>query len=219
MTTSYLLYDDIHINHLKTKDKKLGELIEKVGFIKRETNNNLFDSLINAIVGQQISRKAHLTVYERIKTKLGKITPENILIIDDKELQSCGLTFKKVEYIKNIATEVKNKNLDLEDLHNLTDDEVCNKLSSLKGIGKWTAQMLMIFSMDRLNIIAYDDLIIQRGLRMVYHHKKITKQLFAKYQKRYYPYASVASLYLWQVGNGMVEGYKDYAPIKRKDKK
>ncbi len=219
MTTSYLIYDELHLNHLKSKDKKLGVVIDIVGFIKRETNNDLFDSLINAIIGQQISRKAHITIYDRLKAKLGVINPDNILDIDDNDLQSCGLTFKKVEYIKNIASEVKQGNLDLEALHNLNDDEICERLSGLKGIGKWTAQMLMIFSMDRLNIIAYDDLIIQRGLRMIYHHKKITKELFEKYKKRYYPYASVASLYLWQVGNGMVEGYKDYAPIKKKAKK
>ncbi len=219
MVSSYLTYDEKHLNHLKAKDKKLGEVIDIVGFIERETNNDLFDSLINSIIGQQISRKAHVTIYERLKTKIGNITPNNILNIDDNELQSCGLTFRKVEYIKNIANEVKSENLNLEDLHNLTDEKVCERLSNLKGIGKWTAQMLMIFSMGRLDVIAYDDLIIQRGLRMIYHHKKITKQLFEKYKKRYYPYASVASLYLWKVGNGKVDGYKDYAPIKKKVKK
>ncbi len=215
----FLTYSESHLNYLKSKDKKLGAVIDTIGFIEREVNPDLFDSLINSIIGQQISRKAHATIYLRIKEKLSKITPENILKIDDNDLQSCGLTFKKVEYMKNIANEIKLGNLNLEELQALSDDDVCKKLSKLKGIGTWTAQMLMIFSMGRLDIIAYDDLIIQRGLRMVYHHKKITKQLFEKYKKRYSPYASVASLYLWKVGNGKIDGYKDYAPIKTKDKK
>ncbi len=215
MCESYFSYDESHINLLKSKDAKLGKVIDAVGFIKRETNKDLFDSLINAIVGQQISRKALETVYSRIKEKLKEINPDNILNIDDSELQSCGLTFKKVEYLKNIASEVKSGNLNLDELYFLTDDEICNRLSNLKGIGKWTAQMLMIFSMERMDVIAFDDLIIQRGMRMIYRHKKITKQLFAKYKKRYYPYSSVASLYLWQVGNGMVAGYTDCGVKKR----
>ncbi len=209
MSDSYLIYDETHINHLKSKDKKLGELISKVGFIQREVNSDLFDSLVNSIVGQQISRKAHITVYNRLKDKVGNITPINILNLTDDELQSCGLTYKKVEYIKNTASVIESGEFNLESLHDLSDDEICKKLSGLKGIGKWTAQMLMIFSMNRLNIIAYDDLIIQRGLRMIYRHKKITKQLFAKYEKRYSPYASIASLYLWKVGNGEIDGYED----------
>ncbi len=205
MTVSYFEYDEKHLNHLKKKDKKLGRLIEQVGFIKREINSDLFDSLINSIVGQQISRKAHLTIYNRLKTKLGVINPINILNINDDELQSCGLTFKKVEYMKNAADKINSGEFDILSLHELNDDEICKKLSELKGIGKWTAQMLMIFSMQRLNVIAYDDLIIIRGMQILYGHKKITKQLFEKYEKRYAPYASVASLYLWRLGNGEVK--------------
>ncbi len=209
MSLFYFHYTQEHIDYLKNKDKKLAKAIDTIGFIKREITPDLFDSLINSIIGQQISRKAHITIYDRLKEKLIEITPETILSLNDKELQSCGLTFRKVEYIKNIANQVELKLFNIDSLNNLSDDEICEKLSSFKGIGKWTAQMLMIFSMNRLDVIAYDDLIIQRGLRMIYRHKKITKQLFEKYKKRYHPYASVASLYLWQIGNGGIEGYSD----------
>ncbi len=212
---NFLEYDESHLNHLKSKDKRLGEAIDKIGFIKRETYPDLFDSLINAIIGQQISRKAHVTIYERFRDKVGEITPLNILKFSDDELQSCGLTYRKVDYIKNVSNEIVAGNLDLQSLFDLDDEAVCEKLSNLKGIGKWTAQMLMIFSMNRMNIIAYDDLIIQRGLRMLYRHKKITKQLFEKYKNRYSPYASVASLYLWRIGNGEIAGYHDPMPSKK----
>jgi DNA-3-methyladenine glycosylase II len=93
----------------------------------------------------------------------------------------------------------------------MSDEEVCAKLSELNGIGIWTAEMLMIFSMQRPNVLSYGDLAILRGMRMVYHRRKIDKVQFNKYWKRYTPYASVASLYLWAVAGGAIDGMKDYA--------
>jgi DNA-3-methyladenine glycosylase II len=81
----------------------------------------------------------------------------------------------------------------------MSDDELCARLIQLKGIGIWTAEMLMIFSLQRPNILSWNDLAILRGLCRLYHHRKITPKLFAKYKKRYSPYASVASLYLWAI--------------------
>ena len=96
----------------------------------------------------------------------------------------------------------------------MSDEEVCAKLSELNGIGVWTAEMLMIFSMQRPNVLSYGDLAIHRGLRMVYQHRKIDKEKFNKYWKRYTPYASVASLYLWAVAGGAIDGMKDFAAKK-----
>jgi DNA-3-methyladenine glycosylase II len=81
-------------------------------------------------------------------------------------------------------------------------------------VGVWTAEMLMIFSMQRRNILSYGDLAIQRGLRMIYHHRQIDREKFNKYWKRYTPYASVASLYIWAVAGGAIPEMKDYAPQK-----
>ena len=92
-------------------------------------------------------------------------------------------------------------------------------LSKLDGIGVWTAEMLMIFSLCRPDILSFGDLAIHRGLRMLYHHRKIDKKLFAKYQKRYSPYNTVASLYLWAISDGVIDGMKDYAPSKKKERK
>jgi DNA-3-methyladenine glycosylase II len=85
----------------------------------------------------------------------------------------------------------------------------------IRGIGKWTAEMLMLFSLQRPDILSYDDLAIQRGLRMIYHHRRITPKLFERYRRRYSPYASVASLYIWAVAGGAIDGMKDYAPKKK----
>lgn len=101
---------------------------------------------------------------------------------------------------------------DIQALYTMSDDEVCARLSELDGIGVWSAEMLMLFSMQRPDILSFGDLAIQRGLRMVYHHRKITRELFEKYRHRFSPYNSVASLYLWAAAGGAIEGMKDYAP-------
>lgn len=208
----YFEYSEEEIEYLKSRDAVLAEAIDAIGPIQREVHTDLFRALINSIVGQQISTKAQVTIWNRLNEVLNEITPETIVASPDELIQSCGLSFRKVEYMKNAAEKVVNGELDLEALHDKSDEEVCAELSSLKGIGVWTAEMLMTFSMQRKNVISYGDLAIIRGLRMLYHHRKITPQLFAKYRRRYSPYASVASLYLWAIAGGAIEGMKDYAP-------
>ena len=99
----------------------------------------------------------------------------------------------------------------------MSDAEVCAKLSELDGIGVWTAEMLMLHSLQRPDVLSFGDLAVQRGLRMLYHHRKITRPLFEKYRRRYSPYGSVACIYLWAVSAGAVEGLKDYAPKEKND--
>lgn len=214
----YFKYSNKEIEYLKSKDKTLSEIIDKIGKIKRPLKGGLFEALVHSIVGQQISIAAQENIWNRLVCKIKAVNVENILSLSDDELQSVGLSFRKVEYIKGIAKKIKSGEFDLDSLHELSDNEVCEKLSSLKGIGVWTAQMLMIFSMQRKDILSFGDLAIQRGLRMIYHHRKITPKLYEKYKRRYSPYASIASLYIWAVAGGAIEGMRDYAP-KKKEKK
>jgi len=116
---------------------------------------------------------------------------------DINSIQKCGMTFRKASYIKNIAQSVCSSELNINELNDLSDDEVIKKLISLNGIGVWTAEMLMIFSMKRPDIVSWGDLAIRRGICMLYNHKELTKTHFERYKKRYSPYGSVASFYLW----------------------
>lgn len=209
-------YGEKEVEHLKKVDKRLAEVIDRIGMIKRPVIPDLFTALVHSIVGQQISTKAHHTVWERMETELGEITPAIIDSLPLEKLQQFGITFKKAAYIKSVTQKIITAEFDINSLHSMSDEEVCIRLSQLDGIGVWTAEMLMIFSMQRPNILSYGDLAILRGLRMVYHHRKIDKAKFNKYRKRYTPYASVASLYLWAVACGAVDGMKDYAPKKIK---
>ena len=129
-------------------------------------------------------------------------------------MQSFGLSLRKAEYSLDFARKVQVGEFDLEEVWEKEDQEAIQALTSLKGIGVWTAEMILLFCMERPNVFSYDDLAIQRGLRMVYHHRQIDKKKFEKYRRRFSPYCSVASLYLWEVAGGAIEGMKDYAPKK-----
>ncbi|WP_337017001.1 DNA-3-methyladenine glycosylase 2 family protein [Oceanobacillus massiliensis] len=206
-------------DYLRKKDKILGEAIDRIGPIEREIMPNIFEALVNNIVGQQISMKALETVWKRMVGMIGTITPENIAGKSAKEIQACGISMRKAEYIKLAADQVMSGELEIELLYDLPDEAVIERLSELKGIGIWTAEMILIFSMQRANIMSWNDLAIHRGLRMLYHHRRIDKKLFDKYKRRYTPYASVASLYLWEIATGAIPGMKDYAPLSDAEKK
>lgn len=208
----YFKYGEKEISYLKNKDKKLAEVIEKVGLIERETDPEIFSALVHHIVGQQISTKAQATIWERMKNSLGAVTPETILNASVDEIRSFGISLRKVEYIKDFAEKVHTGEFDIEAAEKTEDDELIKYLTTLKGVGVWTAEMILLFCLQRPNVFSFDDLAIQRGLRMVYHHRKIDRKLFEKYRRRFSPYCSVASLYLWAVSNGAIPEMRDYAP-------
>lgn len=212
----YFTYGDKEIEYLKKKDKVLGEIIDQIGHVYREVDTDLFSAVVHHIVGQQISTKAQATIWNRMREEFGSINAESIGEADRSKLQSFGISFRKAEYIKDFADKVRKGEFDPDEVSLLPDKEAIVQLSSLKGIGVWTAEMILLFCLQRPDIFSFDDLAIQRGLRMVYHHRKIDKKLFEKYRRRFSPYCSVASLYLWAVAGGVIPGMKDYAPKKKR---
>ena len=173
--------------------------IDAIGTIQRKVNSDFFSALVNSIIGQQISASAQATIWGRIKNGLSEITPQSILACTEVELQSFGISFRKASYIRGAAERVADGRLNIEALRTKSDAEVCEELVKINGVGIWTAEMLMLFSMQRPDILSYGDLAIQRGMRMLYNHEEISRQLFEKYRQLYSPYGSVASLYLWEI--------------------
>ncbi len=210
----YFKYGEEEVTFLKKRDKLLGAAIDRIGRIYRATENDLFCSVVRHIIGQQISTRAQETVWQRLGERTGLVNAETICSLDLAALQGLGMTFRKAGYIKDFAEKVRDRELDIQALHHLPDAEVIKKLSSLKGVGPWTAEMVMIFCMQRPDIVSYGDLAIHRGMRMLYHHRNIDRKRFAKYARRYSPHGTVASLYLWAVAGGAIPEMRDYAPEK-----
>lgn len=190
-------YGQKEIDYLKRKDKKLGAAIDQIGMIEREIIPDPFAAIINSIVGQQISSKAADTVWQRLLDLLGQITPQHIMETQLSQIQGCGMSRRKAEYIKGIAEAALSGQVNFETLHALSDEEIIKKLSSLHGVGVWTAEMLLIFSLNRMDVVSYKDLAIRRGMMNLYGLKELPKEKFERYRERYSPYGSVASLYLW----------------------
>ena len=146
----YFPYGETELAYLRRRDRRLGAVIDRVGYVDRAVDADLFSSVVHHIIGQQISTKAQATVWRRMQDALGV----------------------------------------------------------------WTAEMILLFCMQRPDGLSYDDLAIRRGLRMVYRHRSIDRALFEKYRRRYSPYGSVASIYLWAVSGGAIPELSDPAPKK-----
>jgi DNA-3-methyladenine glycosylase II len=212
----FLEYGKKETDYLKDRDKRLGEVIEIIGPVEREAEDDLFACLVKSIVGQQISTAAQVTIWGRIHEALGCVTPKTVCVAGTERLQQQGISFRKAEYIRELADKVCGGELDLDALSAKSDKEITTELSALRGIGVWTAEMMLTFCLRRPDVLSYGDLAIRRGMRMLYHHRNVERKLFEKYRRRYSPYGSVASLYLWEIAGGAVEGMKDYAPANRK---
>jgi DNA-3-methyladenine glycosylase II len=210
----YFKYGKKETDYLKARDAALGGAIDTIGPIKRTVDRDLFASVIRSIIGQQISSAAQKTIWERITAKHGTPTAAAMADLRVEEIQSFGMSFRKAEYIKAFAAKIKTGEFVLDGINDKSDGEIIEQLSSIKGIGVWTAEMIMIFCLQRPDILSYNDLAIQRGLRMLYHHRAVDKTKFEKYRRRFSPYNTVASLYLWAIAGGAIEGMKDPAPKK-----
>ena len=212
------LYGPTETDHLCAKDTRLASVIAQVGHIDRPVDTDLFSSVLHHIIGQQISMKAQATVWQRMQDALGIVDAPHILAAGVPALQALGMTFRKAGYITDFANRVQTGAFDLDRVQHLPDRDAIAALSALRGIGVWTAEMILLFCMQRPDIFSYDDLAIRRGLRMLYRHKSIDRARFERYRKRFSPYGSVASLYLWAVSGGAVPGLTDLAALPTKKK-
>ena len=164
----YFNYGETETAYLSRVDSRMQAVIDRVGHINRPVDTDLFSSVIHHIIGQQISTKAQATIWQRMQERLGTVDPDHILEAGIPELQTLGMTFRKAEYITDFAERVHSGTFDPEAIRYSSDAEAIAALSALKGIGIWTAEMILLFCMQRPDIFSYDDLAIQRGLRMVY---------------------------------------------------
>ncbi len=194
-------YGKAELDHLRRKDRRLGRVIDTAGMLTAEMYPDLFTALVSSVVGQQISGKAAATVWNRVVERFGEITPSRLDQASLEEVQSCGMSFRKAEYVKGIAAACANGGLDLEDLKVLSDEEVVKALSSLKGIGPWTAEMMLIFSLGRKDVVSWGDLAIRRGMMSLYGLESLSRPEFDRFRAKYSPYGSVASLYIWELAH------------------
>ncbi|WBW97034.1 DNA-3-methyladenine glycosylase family protein [Oceanirhabdus sp. W0125-5] len=201
------------IEGLKNKDDKMRMLIDSIGEINREYIQDSFIALVNSIVFQQLAYKAAISIWNRFEEFIIDINPDNILKASFEALRNCGLSKTKISYIRNIAKVVKKNELGLENFPMMSDEEIIEQLVKIKGIGVWTAEMFLIFCLNRKNVMSYNDLGIRKGLKWLYNMKEEPSiKEFEKFKNRFAPYNTIASFYLWEI---TVRNYFKYENIEK----
>ncbi len=192
-------YGSLEIDYLKVADQKLGRRMEEIGFIERICIPDFYEGFVNAVIGQQISSKAMLTIWNRLKVHCGEITVNSVLSLKEEEWKQMGISAKKAGYLKSCAQKINDGLLDPEALFRKQDKEVIRILTDLDGVGVWTAQMIMIFTMGRKDVLSFGDYGIRKGICKLHNLNELTKEQFVQFQNKYSPYGTIASLYLWEI--------------------
>lgn len=196
-----------HVKHL-SKDKRLKEVIKKSGRLELRKRRNVFIYLIRSITSQQLSTKVAEVIYKRFIDLFGGIepTPHQVLELKHEQLRAIGLSNSKVTYVQNVARFTIEKGLDLKRLNKMENEELIEYLTEIKGVGRWTAEMIMMFALGREDVFAVDDLGIQMAVKNLYRLKinetpKLKKKMLAISQQ-WSPYRTFACMYLWRWKDG-----------------
>ena len=189
------------LRHLRRTDPVMRAVIRKAGPFTLQPRRNRFRALVFSILSQQISTKAAAAIRGRLidHLKPRRISPAAIARLSPEELRTVGLSSQKTRYLLDLATRVNSGNLRLSGLVRLTDEEVIEALTQVKGIGVWTAQMFLIFSLGRLDVFPYDDLGVKVAIRNLYGLSELPdKEIGHRIAAAWKPYASIASWYCWR---------------------
>jgi DNA-3-methyladenine glycosylase II len=188
------------IHHLKRSDPILSEIIERVGEYAIQFRDPDFETLVKSIVYQQLSGRVASVIFERLaKAAGGKITPENILKLRPARMRTVGLSTQKTAYIRDLARHTRDGKVVFGELDGLSDQEVIDRLTRVKGIGVWTVHMFLIFALRRVDILPTGDLGIRNAIRNAYGLAELPSLAeMERMADRWRPYCTVASWYLWR---------------------
>lgn len=190
--------------HVSTVDPKIQQLVKRLGQIDFEAGGDPFESLVEAIISQQLSGRSARAIFGRLKALIGceVIEADALKRMHVSKLRKAGVSPQKVRYLRDLSSRVANGQLDLQRLKEMEDAEVIRILDEVKGIGPWTAHMFLLFTLGRRDVLPVDDLGIQVAVKMVYSLRKLpSAKKIEEIACNWHPYCSVASLYLWHAKN------------------
>lgn len=202
--------NDESVQIICKRDPTMKKLVTAIGDIEVSLRTDYFSSIVRSIIGQQISVAAAVAIYGRLQGLLGGIvTLEGLLTKSHEELREVGLTKRKTEYLKDLADKVRTNELDLDNIKKYDDAEIMKQLINVKGIGKWTAEMFLILTLGRKDILAIDDVALQRAAKWLYDTEKSERRnILIEKIPLWKPYCSVVSFYLWEaIHLGLIADY------------
>tara|TARA_B110000014_G_C19944785_1_gene488838 strand:- start:30 stop:632 length:603 start_codon:yes stop_codon:yes gene_type:complete len=192
------MYEDALV--VLSKDKKLKKIISNVGECRIRTISNPFEALVEAIITQQISDSAGKVISFKFKNLFGKKypTPNDVVKLSVNEIKSVGLSRMKAEYILGISHMVIDKKLDFKIFKKMSNDEIISELTKIRGIGRWTAEMYLIFALGRTDVFPLGDLGLINGIKKLYDLENPTTEQILKITNNWIPYRTIGTWYIWR---------------------
>jgi DNA-3-methyladenine glycosylase II len=184
-------------------DAYVGPLIEEHGVLELDTADDMFERLVVSILRQQVSMASAEATRNRLFESV-EVTPEGILAADPETLRDAGLSRQKTRYVRNVA-EAFREEYSKAHFEALDDDEVVSELTSITGVGEWTANMQLLFSLGRPDVFPVGDLGVRKGMRTLYGDEEMTREGMVAEAERWAPYRSYATLYLWRIEEDIAE--------------
>jgi DNA-3-methyladenine glycosylase II len=188
-------------DHIRVKDPLLGKVLEKHGVIEFRAEGDLFESLVESILSQQLASPSANSIIRKVRAIYpdGKLEAQAVYKTPVSKLRAAGVSPQKITYLKDLSKRVSKGTIDLESLRSMDDERIIEILDEVRGIGPWTVHMLLIFTLGRTNVLPVDDLGVRKGMQRLYSLKEMPKKKeMEKLGESWHPYRTVASLYLWR---------------------
>lgn len=187
------------LSHLKKNDPKLYSVAGTIEFRISSGGKDYFRNITRSIIGQQLSVKAARTIFGRFEELVnGKVLPKNVLLLSEDLMRGAGLSYAKARYVLTFADQVEKKNIHLEKLPEMPDEQVIEELLKIKGVGKWTAEMFLMFSLNRPDVFSHGDVGLQRAIKKIYGLTEYDFETFENISSKWSPYRTYACDILWQ---------------------
>jgi DNA-3-methyladenine glycosylase II len=194
-----LRLDDEPVRVVRGRDERMAWLTDRIGDLTIRLTPDPFQALAMSIIGQQLSVKAASAIQQRVIKLVPAFTPESLLDLDASQLREAGLSRAKVVSIHDLSAKTVSGEIELDKLHLMDDEAIISMVTRVKGIGRWTAEMFLLFSLGRLDVLSAGDLGLQKAFKWLYAlDERPDKAWLEKYGERWSPYRSVASFYLWE---------------------
>jgi DNA-3-methyladenine glycosylase II len=189
------------VRHLKRNDPVLARIIRDTGPIRFELDDDHYEAIVGSIIFQQLAGSAARAILNRFKELYdGRLpSPREYLSTDETSLRKSGLSPQKISYIRDLAERLEDGRLDLKRLEELSDEEAMQELDAVRGIGRWTAEMFLLFKLGRTDVLPVDDLGLRKAAKRAYGLRKLpSRERFEELASRWHPYSSISTLYLWR---------------------
>lgn len=191
---------DVILKGISGRDPVMKSIVERVGAFDLKVGGDYFESLVESIVYQQLAGSAADSIYRKLKLELGsRVSPESLSALKDEQFRKAGISPQKLRYLRDLSSKALSGELDLNGIEALDDDAISARLTSVKGIGTWTAQMFLIFTLGRTDVLPTGDLGIQNAMKKHYSIRgKVTEKRMHRIASKWSPYRTAAVWYLWR---------------------